>query len=137
MANKRGLVFSIEKGREELPAIEDELSEWVRALESGFFLPPDAPVIPAFGRISEWVQNQGYEPAAQELFFSVADYYLVAQALAHGFKLVTHEKPADTLRKVKIPNVCIGLGIHHLTPFEMLRRERVRFVLANPSPHPG
>ena len=28
-----------------------------------------------------------------------------------------------------MPNVCIGLGVKCLTPFEMLRRERVRFVL--------
>jgi hypothetical protein len=32
-------------------------------------------------------------------------------------------------KKIKIPNVCIGLGIKCLTPLEMLRRERARFVL--------
>jgi len=26
--------------------------------------------------------------------------------------------------------VCIGLGIKHMTPYEMLRREGARFVLA-------
>jgi len=29
----------------------------------------------------------------------------------------------------KIPDACIGLGIKCMTPFEMLRRERARFVL--------
>jgi len=57
------------------------------------------------------------------------DYYLLAHALAHDFIVVTHEVPATTRKKVKIPNVCIGLGIRHMTPFEMLRIEKVRFVL--------
>ncbi len=29
----------------------------------------------------------------------------------------------------KILDVCIGLGITFMTPYEMLRRERARFVL--------
>ena len=59
----------------------------------------------------------------------VADYWLVSHALAHGQVVVTHEKPANTPHKVKIPNVCVGLGIKVMTPFEMLRHERARFVL--------
>jgi Domain of unknown function (DUF4411) len=59
----------------------------------------------------------------------VADYYLVAQALAHGATVVTHEKAAATVRSIKIPSVCIGLDVKCMTPFEMLRHERARFVL--------
>ena len=36
---------------------------------------------------------------------------------------------ADTIRKIKIPNACIGLGLRFTSPYEMLRRERARFVL--------
>lgn len=43
----------------------------------------------------------------------------------------THEVPADTARKVKIPNACIGLGVSCMNPYEMLRRERARFVLGS------
>ena len=35
----------------------------------------------------------------------------------------------DANRKIKIPDACIGLGIKCMTPYEMLRRERARFVL--------
>ncbi|EQD25705.1 MAG: hypothetical protein D084_Lepto4C00024G0001 [Leptospirillum sp. Group IV 'UBA BS'] len=44
---------------------------------------------------------------------------------------VTHEKIAanNSARKIKIPDACIGLGIKSMTPYEMLRTERVRFVL--------
>jgi hypothetical protein len=59
----------------------------------------------------------------------VADYYLVAQARAGGRTVVTHEKPEVSRRRIKIPNACIALGIPHVTPFEMLRRERARFTL--------
>ena len=30
---------------------------------------------------------------------------------------------------IKIPDACIGLGIKCMTPYQMLRRERARFVL--------
>jgi hypothetical protein len=53
----------------------------------------------------------------------------VAHALAHGLDVVTHEVPANSSKKIKIPNVCIGLGLKCMTPFEMLRKERARFVL--------
>ncbi|MBV6522211.1 MAG: hypothetical protein MNPFHGCM_02357 [Gemmatimonadaceae bacterium] len=43
--------------------------------------------------------------------------------------VVTHEVPAASPRKIKIPDACIGLGIKCMTPYEMLRVERARFVL--------
>ena len=64
-------------------------------------------------------------------FLQVADYWLVAHALAHQRTVVTHEVPAETIRKIKIPNACIGLGVACITPYEMLRRERARFVLGS------
>lgn len=46
---------------------------------------------------------------------------------------MTHEKPSDSLKKVKIPDVCVGLGIRYVSTFDMLRKERARFVLAQPA----
>jgi hypothetical protein len=62
-------------------------------------------------------------------FLQVADYYLVVHALAHGYTVVTHEVPSPSSKKVKIPNACIGVGVKCMTPYEMLRVERARFVL--------
>lgn len=64
-------------------------------------------------------------------FLQVADYYLVAQAYAGKYIVVTHEIPSASTRKIKIPDACIGLGIKGMTPFEMLRHERARFVLGS------
>jgi len=129
LANTRGDVFSIEKVGDELEAGNDDLAVWAKACGEAFFLRPGPEIVPAFGRVSVWVNSQGYEPAAVNTFLQVADYYLIAHALAHGFTIVTHEVPADTKRKVKIPNACVGLAIKHMTPYEMLRREGARFVL--------
>jgi hypothetical protein len=62
-------------------------------------------------------------------FLQVADYYLVAHAHAHGHVVVTHEVPAASSKRIKIPNACIGLEVKCMTPFQMLRTERARFVL--------
>jgi hypothetical protein len=43
--------------------------------------------------------------------------------------VVTHEVPANSSKRIKIPNACIGLNVRFMTPYEMLRRERARFVL--------
>jgi len=80
-------------------------------------------------KVSEWVTSQSYEPAATNTFLQVADYYLIAHALAHSHVVVTHETPSDSVRKIKIPNPCIGLEIKCVTPYEMLRMEHARFVL--------
>lgn len=127
--NEAGLVFSIEKVGDEIQAVDDELSEWAVALDDGFFLRPDASVFPALAKVSEWASGQHYDQAAVSSFLQVADYYLVAHALAAKHAVVTQEKPSASARKIKIPDACIGLGIKCMTPFEMLRRERARFVL--------
>ena len=127
--NASGVVFSIEKVGDEVPALGDELSNWADARGTGFFLRPVADVFPALAAVSAWASGQGYEPSAVSTFLQVADYYLVAHALAGQHTVVTHEVPSASKRMIKIPDACIGLGIKCMTPFEMLRRERARFVL--------
>jgi hypothetical protein len=127
--NAAGSVLSVEKVGDEVQAVGDELSEWVAARLPGFFVRPDAAVFPALATVSAWAQGQSYDPSAVSTFLQVADYYLVAQALAGGHTVVTHEIPSASTRKIKIPDACIGLGVKCMTPYEMLRRERARFVL--------
>jgi hypothetical protein len=122
-------VFSIEKVGDEIDAGGDELADWAAQRGSGFFLQPDPAMLPALGSVSTWAMGQGYEPAAVNTFLQVADYYLVAYALAYGHTVVTHEKADPSTKKIKIPNACIGLKIKCMTPFEMLRHERARFIL--------
>jgi len=134
LENAAGRLFSIEKVGDEVLAVADELSEWAEARGPGFFLRPDASVFPSLTIVSNWAVGQHYEPSAVSAFLQGADYYLVAQAQAGNHTVVTHEVFSASTRKIKIPNVCIGLDIKFMTPYEMLRRERARFVLG---PHGG
>lgn len=69
-----------------------------------------------FGEVSIWATGQGYEAAAVSTFLQVADFYLIAHALANGVVVVTHEGPANSVKRIKIPNACIGLDVRFMTP---------------------
>jgi hypothetical protein len=126
-----GRIFSIEKVGDEIQVGSGNLTEWAAKRGSAFFLPLSPDALPALTRVSTWVAGQpNYAASAVSMFMQVADYYLVAQALAGGHVVVTHEVAApNAIKKIKIPDVCIGLGVKFMTPFEMLRKEGARFVL--------
>ena len=130
--NDAGMVLSIERVGDEIEAGDDELASWASQRGSWFFVKPDSAMLEALPSVSDWATGQHYEPAAVSGFLQVADYYLVAQAVAHNHTVVTHEITSNSPKRIKIPDACIGLGIKCVTPFEMLRRERARFVLAGP-----
>jgi len=132
--NAAGRVFSVEKVGDEVRAVEDELPEWAEERGADFFLRPDAEDFPALAAVSTWANGHGYEASAVSTFLQVTDYYRIAQARAGEHTVVTHEVPSASVRKIKIPDACIGMGIKCMTPYEMLRTERARFVLG---PRPG
>lgn len=125
-----GLLRSIRHVGDELSAGDDDLARWAEQRDDSFFPQPDATVLAAAPQISVWVLQQGYEPAAVNTFLQVADFWLIAAALAGRHVVVTHEVPSPSIRRIKIPNVCIGLGLEVVSPYQMLRREQARFVLA-------
>ncbi|MBC6403663.1 MAG: DUF4411 family protein [Hyphomonadaceae bacterium] len=128
LQNRTGKVASVAAVAEELRAGRDELKTWARERGKTFFLEPDGLVLTAMPKVSDWVVKN-YERAAVSDFLSVADSWLVAHALAHKHIVVTHERPANTRRKVKIPNVCKYFNINCTGPYEMLRREGANFIL--------
>lgn len=129
-ANGTGRVFSIAMVRDEMLGHQDELAQWTQVAPQSFFLMPDPSVVPALNRVSAWAVNEPlYTPAARNTFLQVADHMLVATAVAHGHVVVTHEISSNSPNKIKIPNACIALGVEPITPYQMLRREHVRFVL--------
>jgi Domain of unknown function (DUF4411) len=117
--NEDGRVFSIEKVGDEIEAGGDELSAWAAKRGAAFFLKPDAAILPTLQQVSVWAAGQNYEPAAVNTFLQVADYYLVAHALAQKRIVVTHEVTSASTKKIKIPDACIGLGVKCMTPYEM------------------
>lgn len=121
-------VYSIDKIYDELVAGEDELSDWVKN-QNTLFLPTNAEVLPYLAPVSLWASTNTFDQVAVSTFLQVADYYLIAHGLAHNYIIVTHEVPANTLKRIKIPNACIGLNIKFMNPYTMLRNEKAKFIL--------
>ena len=76
--NQQQKVYSIEKVGDEIEAGNDQLAKWADQRSLAFFLKPDSAMLSALGKVSAWATDQGYDPAAVNTFFQVADYYLVA-----------------------------------------------------------
>lgn len=53
-SDSSGLVFSIEKVGDEIEAVADELTGWAAVRGDGFFLKPDAAILPALATVSSW-----------------------------------------------------------------------------------
>jgi Domain of unknown function (DUF4411) len=131
LANGSGLVHSVEAVYRELSPNEDDLAEWVRAHRS-IFLPLTATEIPAVAAVNRWANDSAhYDPAAKAEFASAADSFLIAHAVAGGHTVVTHERISDGRRKIKIPNAAVANGVTVMNPFQMLKAERVKLVLAD------
>jgi hypothetical protein len=127
--HRAGRVFSIEKVGDELAAGQDQLATWASGFGAGFFLPPNPAMLPSLSAVSQWVSGQGFLPSAVTEFLQGADYYLVASAHANNHVVVTHEVHSNAVKRVKIPTVCIGMGVKFMNTFEMLRKEQARFIL--------
>ncbi|MHB1642315.1 MAG: DUF4411 family protein [Acidithiobacillus sp.] len=124
-----GAVLSIDKVADEIEAGQDELSDWARNHGQALFQRTPPTLATQFIQVSAWATGQQYTPAAINTFLQAADFYLLAHSLASNHVVVTHEVPSNSLARIKIPNVCVGLGVRFMTPYQMLRIERARFVL--------
>lgn len=124
---EEGVVLSVDAVRDELISYGDDLSEWVR--ERGVMFQALSPAtLPALSALSVWVDTQQYRAAARSEFLDSADYKLVATAMTNRFTVVTHERPSDAVKRVKIPEPCVAHGVEYINPFGMLRRLGARFV---------
>ncbi|MEI2690326.1 MAG: DUF4411 family protein [Anaerolineae bacterium] len=124
-----GVVFSIDKVADEIQAGKDELTDWANTQGQALFRRTPPTLATQFARVSDWANSQQYTPGAINTFFQVADYYLVAHALAGEHVVVTHETVSNSPGRIKIPNACLGLSIPFMTPYRMLSNEQARFVL--------
>jgi hypothetical protein len=111
--------------RDELLALNDELSKWARPRKGLFLDTNDGDTYESQKLLSAWTA-ENYQPAFQTEFFASADFRLVAYAHAHSHTVVTHEVAANGF-KVKIPNACKALDVPVLSPFQMLEVEKAKF----------
>ena len=111
---------------------KDELARWMRAQPSTFPLQETAADLTSKSALASWAVGPAsrFRHPAVAQFLAGADHRLVAQAIAEGRTVVTHETSEPLSRKrVKIPDACKAVGVSWMTPFAMLRAEGVRLVL--------
>lgn len=121
-----GALVSIKPVLEELTAGKDTLADWAKNRPL-FFNEIDDATVQAMVQIANWVKDQNYTQSAVDEFLSVADFYLVAFAAAHGHTVLTHEQPSPGAKKrVLIPNVCDAFGVSYADTFQMMRALHAR-----------
>lgn len=109
-----GSFKSIKKVEDEIRKGKDELVDWVdNNLPDDFFITENTETLAALSSVSLWAtMNQVYTPAAKMEFASVADSWIIAEALSQSITVITHETPDPLCRKrVKIPDVCNAVGV--------------------------
>lgn len=101
--------------------INDDLARWLRIRRpNGFCISPDRAAQQEIQVVADYVQaNYSSHHAAQ--FLSVADPWIIAHARSTGGTVVTHESHQPQAKKVKIPNICVALGVSYISPYEMLQ----------------
>src|SRR5687768_15918589 len=82
-ANRVGKLLSIEAVHDDLADGGDELGEWAKARDEGFFIAAAEGDLRALGQVTQWINDhQTYTPAAKQTFLSCSHYFVVSQALA-------------------------------------------------------
>lgn len=128
--NALGRVQSIDKVLAELVP-GDDVSDWAAARGKGFFLPLEPGDASSLGQVANWARSGNFTSAAATEFMGIADSQLVAVAHARKLTVVTHEVPSDSKQRIKVPTACVALGVAYASPYQMLRKERARFILGN------
>ncbi len=125
-----GTVISILPVCEELESGDDELKDWAKARKESIFFADitDMAVQEAVRHIAAHVVAE-YEPQHAAKFLSGADPWLIAFAQVNGCTVVTSEKSAPGVKRVKIPNICEQFGVHSTDSFTMLKSLRACFIL--------
>ena len=114
---------------DELERGNDELKEWAKERGNTFFLKADDAIVQSFRILGDWVTDQGYSQQTCADFLRGADGWLIAHAQVFGCTAVTHERSLQSRSKIKIPDVCSGLKVRCVSPYDMLREEGAKFVL--------
>lgn len=138
-AQKSGQILSVERVQQELLKGHDQLAVWAKQQGHGFFEKPTNQTTQSMGHVTSVVHSmkvngQPYQAAAIATFLADADYYLVSHAHAHSHIVVTNETghyagQQASIKRFKLPDVCLAAGVQSETVFQMLRNTGAQFVL--------
>jgi len=87
-------------------------------------------ILNQYQNIMNWSSRQTqYTFAAKSNFARLdnADSWIIAYAMSGNHTVVSEEKSAPQARhSIKIPDVCMAIGVVHIDTFEMMRQLRIR-----------
>lgn len=114
---------------EELTRRQDPLVDWIGGLDGVEPLTAGQPTLDRYLEVCDWARAQSYTRLALRDFEAPtrADAWLCAEAWASDMTLVTYETHSNSANKVKIPDVCSGLGIRCMGGFDFMRAQGFRF----------
>ncbi len=107
--------------RLELERQSDGLSDWVKAL-SGFFVEADRSTMEVYADVVN--NHPGFLKVNSTK--SGADPVVIATAAVHNVPVVTYETMAKVGAAPKIPNVCVAMGLQHVSIVDVLRAENAK-----------
>lgn len=126
-AHEAGLVFSIDKVRQELNdgKKDDPVRLWADDLPNSFFIADmhDNAVMQSYKDVMEWNISNHYKIQAKDEFarFDKADAFLIAAAKAYGFSIVTHEvSRPDSKKRILIPDAAKVFNIESILIYDLL-----------------
>lgn len=112
-----GEIFAPDEVLVELEKQDDDVHAWVRT-QAGLFVPLDEDtqicVAEILVKYPEWIPPDRSR--------NMADAFVVALARVKGCTVVSNEKWTDSpyAHKIKLPNVCDGMGVRRMNFLEML-----------------
>ena len=119
----KGIIFSPVEVKREILKTDDGLADWI---EHRDYIFKDITtevqqhlrtIMATHGRLVDSIKQR-----------SIADPWVIAHAMAEKATVVTKETPAGSIsRRIKIPDVCIALGVPWMNDFQFLREVGITF----------
>ncbi len=123
------IISSIDKVRDEIAVIKDDLHEWALDAPRTFFASTaQSSAIQAHPQLIKRLRGLGhYSNAAIDEFLIVANSWLIVYARLQNAVVVTEEKRRDkAIARVIIPNVCALERVPCMNLFEMIEELKFR-----------
>jgi hypothetical protein len=124
-----GIIISIDKVRDELYDKNDELEAWCKTNLPQSFFKDTSSIMSSYATVSAWAaaRSSQYTPGAINEFLDAdeADAFIISFALADQDNriVVTQEvSRPDSKKSIKIPDVCISLGVQVINTVQMFRQ---------------
>ncbi len=116
---------------DELDRKDDEISAWMCSIAGHQVMPISEAAFAKYLECCQWAEDPslGYEQSAIDEFEenSRADAWICAEACVSDLTIVTDERRSNSIKKIKIPNVCAAFDVSCISNFEFMRNESFCF----------